>query len=96
MQGWSGPEHQEVRAAPPRIGVPRGQHTGATECRIQKPGFTPGGRQARQTCPTRIPLAQAESRGHHSRHPEGAGAGDGGPGRDAGNWERSDQTETQG
>lgn len=60
-QGWAGPEQQEVRVAPARIGVARGQHTGATECHIQKLGFTPAGRQAQQTCPTRILLAQAES-----------------------------------
>ena len=61
--------------APARIGVARGQHTGATECHIQKLGFTPAGRQAQQTCPTRILLAQAESRGHYSRHLGWSGGG---------------------
>lgn len=75
MQGWAGPEHQEVRAAPQDRG-PQGSAHRATECHIQKLGFTPGGRQAWQTCPTRIPLAQAESRGHNSRHP-GWGGGRG-------------------
>ena len=43
----------------------RGQHREAAKCHIQKLGFTPGGRRAR------IPLARAESRGHHSCQPRG-------------------------
>lgn len=78
--------------APARIGVARGQHTGATECHIQKLGFTPAGRQAQQTCPTRILLAQAESRTLQPSPGVERWWGDGGPGRDAGNWERSGQT----